>query len=90
MVGAPVVEFDPNVPKTTIRTATGETRTSTGAAMLAIPGIPTRHARSGHIIPGFTNNLLSLGKLCDADCTAYIDKNKLEVHNKDGHKICNS
>ena len=58
-----------------------------GAAALAIPGIPSRHARTGHIIPGFTNNLISLGKLCDADCTAYIDKNKLEVHNKDGHKI---
>ena len=58
-----------------------------GAAVLAIPGIPSRYARTGHIIPGFTNNLISLGKLCDADCTAYIDKNKLEVHNKDGHKI---
>jgi hypothetical protein len=67
--------------------ATGEARTSTGAAVLAIPGIPSRHARTGHIIPGFTNNLLSLGKLCDADCTAYIDKHKLEVHNKEGHKI---
>ena len=55
--------------------------------MLAIPGIPSRHARTGHIIPRFTNNLLSLGKLCNANCTAYIDKHKLEVHNKEGNKI---
>ncbi len=76
-----------SAPKTTIRTATGEARRTTGAVVLAIPGIPSLHACTGHIIPGFTTNLLSLGKLCDADCTAYIDKHKLEVHNKDRHKI---
>jgi hypothetical protein len=84
---APVVNIDPNAPKTTIRTSTGEARTSTGAAVLAIPGIPLLRACTGHIIPGFTTNLLSLGKLCEADCTAYIDKHKLEVNNKEGHKI---
>ena len=57
-----------------------------GAAILAIPTIPA-NARMGHIIPGFTNNLLSLGKLWDADCTAYIDKDKLEVRDKHGNKI---
>ncbi len=49
--------------------------------------MPYRVSPCATHIPGFTNNLLSLGKLCDADCTAYIDKNKLEVHNKDSHKI---
>ncbi len=52
-----------------------------------MPAIPTLLARSGHIMPGFTNNLLSLGKLCDADCTATIDKHKLEVHDKYGQKV---
>ena len=31
--------------------------------------------------------LLSLGKLCDADCTATMDKHTLEVHDKYGQKI---
>jgi hypothetical protein len=52
-----------------------------------MPAIPTLLARSGHIMPGFTNNLLSLGKLCDADCTATMDKHKLEVHDKNRQKI---
>ena len=86
MSTAPLLNVDTTAPRTTIRTATGEAKTSSGAAALAIPAIPA-HARTGHIIPGFTNNLLSLGKLCDADCTAYIDKTKLEVRNKQGLKI---
>ena len=44
-------------------------------------------ASTGHIIPGFTNNLLSLGKLCDEDCSAHLDKHKLEVLDKHGNKI---
>jgi hypothetical protein len=40
----------------------------------------------GHIIPGFTNNLLSIGELCEEDCTAYLDKNILEVCNRHGKK----
>ncbi len=42
--GAPALDFDPNAPKTTILMATREARTSTGAAVLAIPGIPSRRA----------------------------------------------
>ena len=84
---APLLSINDRAPPTTIRTATGEIQTSTGAAVLAIPTIPTLLARSGHIMPGFTNNLLSLGKLCDADCTATIDKHQLEVHDKYGQKV---
>jgi|APFre7841882793_1041355.scaffolds.fasta_scaffold00653_2 hypothetical protein len=42
-------------------------------------------ARMGHIIPGFMNNLLSLGKLCDAGCTAGLDKNTLTVSDETVH-----
>jgi hypothetical protein len=55
--------------------------------VLAIPTIPSIQARTGHIIPGFTNNLLSLGKLCDDNCSAYLDKQILEVRDKQGNKI---
>ncbi len=84
---APLLHVDTTAPTTTIRTATGEFKTSTGTAVLAIPSLPSIRARSGHIIPGFTNNLLSLRKLCDDDCTAYLDKNILEVKNKQGTTI---
>jgi hypothetical protein len=45
------------------------------------------HARTGHVMPGFTNNLISLGKLCDADCTAHLDKHLLIVNDKDGNQV---
>jgi hypothetical protein len=87
MESAPLVQIDGNAPITKIRTATGELKASLASALLAIRGLPTQQARTVHIIPGFTNNLLSLGKLCDADCTAYIDKNHLNVYNSHGQKI---
>jgi hypothetical protein len=49
--------------------------------------IPTIEARMGHIIPGFTNNLLSLGKLCDAGCTAFMNRHRLLVHDSSGKQI---
>ena len=44
-------------------------------------------ACTGHIIPGFTNNLISLGKLCDNGCTATLDKHHLIVRDGAGHTI---
>ena len=49
--------------------------------------LPTTTARTGYIIPTFQNNLLSLGKLCDADCTAHLDKHRLLVRDKVGNPI---
>ena len=77
-----LLNINVNRPKTSIKTGTGEINTSTGAAVLTIPAIPTLLAHSGHIMPGFTNNILSLGKRCDADFTATMDKHTLEVHEK--------
>ena len=84
---APLTNINPAAPRTTIRTATGEQCTSTATAQVAIPAIPTEAARTGHIIPGLTNNLLSLGKLCDAGCTAHLNKHMLRVHDKHGSLI---
>ena len=76
---APVSNNDTMVPKTTILTATGERCTSMGTAQLNISTIPTTLAQTGHIMPGFKNNLISISKLCDANCTAYFDKNHIIV-----------
>jgi hypothetical protein len=84
---APVINIKTGSKPAILRTATGELKQSTASAHLAIQGIPTEVARTVHIIPGFTNNLLSLGKLCDADCTAKLDKHNLTIYNKDGHQI---
>ena len=74
-------------PPATIRTATGEIKTSTATARFNLPGNLPPEACTGHIIPGFTNNLISLGKLCDNGCTAVIDKHTLLVNDPTGHPI---
>ena len=84
---APVINITTGSKPAILRTATGELKQSTASAHLAIQGIPTNAARTVHIIPGFTNNLLSLGKLCDADCTAKLDKHNLTIYNKEGRQI---
>ena len=84
---APVINVTTGNKPAILRTATGELKHSSASAHLVIQGIPTDTARTVHIIPGFTNNLLSLGKLCDADCTAKLDKTNLTIYNKDGHQI---
>ena len=84
---APVTNNDIMAPKTTILTATGERCTSVGTAQLNLDTIPTALARTGHIMPGFKNNLISIGKLCDANCTAYFNKNHIMVRDENGKLV---
>ncbi len=84
MPTAPITIINSGGPSTTIRTATGQAIASVATATLANPAALPPQACTGHIMPGFTNNLLSLGKLCDADCYAYINKHALHVYNKSG------
>ena len=87
MPTAPVINHNPHAPPTTIRTATGTQHTSTASAQLALPTLPNNTARQGHIIPGFTNSLLSLGQLCDAGCTPHFDKQHMRIRNAAGTPI---
>ena len=79
MPTAPVINIDQQAPRTTIRTATGQAIASMAAAELNIPTLSSA-ACKGHIMPTFTNNLLSLGKLCDSDCYVLINKHALHVY----------
>ena len=87
MDSAPLLHLNRLAPRTTIRTATGEAKTSIASAQLALPTLPSVAARTGHIVPGFTNNLISLGKLCDAGCTAFIDRQNITIRDSSGNHI---
>ena len=87
MPTAPVLHHNTGAPPTTIHTATCAQHTSTPLALLALPTLPVTKACHGHIIPGFTNNLLGLGQLYDADCTAHLDKHGLVICNASGSTI---
>ena len=80
MPTAPVTAIDTTAPSTTVSTATGQHTASSATALLPLPDLPST-ARHGHIMPGFTNNLVSIGKLCDADCSAYFNKTTVTIYN---------
>ena len=40
-------------------------------------------ARETYVVPGMNKNLLSIGKICDADCTAIFTKNTVTIHKND-------
>lgn len=87
MPEAPLLQVDHTAPYKTICTATGELKTYRVSALLAIPSLPLAAASTGYIILGFTNNLLSLGKQCYANCTAHLNKHSLVVQDSAGNTV---
>eukprot|EP00804_Cyclotella_cryptica_P013771 CCRYP_016880-RA/>CCRYP_016880-RA protein AED:0.41 eAED:0.57 QI:0/0/0/1/0/0/2/0/238 len=83
---APLTNINAHAPRTTIRTATGQPLYSTGTATLNLPTLPPV-AQHGHIIPGLTHNLISIGTLCDAGCTALFTAHALTAADAAGTTI---
>ncbi len=67
---APIIDLNHTAPPITIGTGTGQHRSSSATAAIHLPMLPAGRTRIGCIMPAFTNNLLSIGTLRDAKCTA--------------------
>ena len=85
----PLTNINSHAPRTTIRTATGQPLYSTSTVTLNLPTIPPV-TQQGHIVPGLTHNLVSIGTLCDAGCTALFTANTLTVTDSAGTTILSS
>eukprot|EP00804_Cyclotella_cryptica_P027241 CCRYP_014349-RA/>CCRYP_014349-RA protein AED:0.16 eAED:0.16 QI:0/0/0/1/1/1/3/0/1022 len=83
---APLTKINAHAPRTTIRTATGQPLYSTGTATLNLPIMPLVNQQV-HIVPGLTHNLISIGTLCDAGCTALFTANALMVTDPAGTTV---
>ena len=65
----------------------GNSMTSTHTKILNIPSLPIS-ARTQHMFPEMnTTGLLSIGQLCDHDCTAKFSRRRLIIRNKDNKII---
>lgn len=82
----PLTNINHAASPTTLWTATGHPITTSTTADLTLPGLPHAATRV-RIVPGFTNNLLSIGQLCDAGCTAALDRHKLTIYDPTGAPI---
>ena len=65
----------------------GATMESTHTTTLPIPSLPSQ-ATTAHAFPTLASgSLLSVGKLCDQNCTAVFTKKQLEIHKNQNIKI---
>ena len=64
----------------------GEIITSTHVALLPKHNLPDK-ARKAHIFPGLQKPLISIGTLCDNDCIAVFDENRVTVYDKTTRQI---
>ena len=52
-----------------VGTANGQESNSTATATIPIPQVKADFPTRGYIMPTFTNTLIGVGPICDADCT---------------------
>jgi hypothetical protein len=78
--------FTSNAPPTTVDIANGKRIQSIGQAKLLLPDLPPG-TQDCHIMSTFTNNLLSMGRFCNAGCTVIFTRTNIKVINKTGTVI---
>ena len=65
-----------------VRNPNGEIMTSTHEAELNLPCLPKK-ARHVHVLPDIQSDpLLSIGQLCDNDCTVQFDAKQVTIQHK--------
>ena len=70
----------------TVNTAAAHLITLSATAALNIPHL-SHQACTGHAMPQFTNNLIGIGKICDAQCTVSFTNKEVIVCNSSGNQI---
>ena len=90
MPSAPIINVNRSAPPISIRTTTKQCQHFFVTAAINLPTLPANKFHLSHIMPTFTNNLLSIGTLCDADCTAIFTRFWVTIHDRDGITILQS
>ena len=70
-----------------VGTANGQVAKSTAMATLPIPQLKADFPTKGYIMPTFTNTLIGVGHICDADCTVVFKKEDVTVLSPKGEPI---
>ena len=65
---------DKSAEKISVDTANGQVEKLSAKATLTIPQLAADLPTTGYIMPSFTNTLIGVGPICDADCTVIFKK----------------
>ena len=74
---APIAPHGPpdnSAAKIKVDTANGQVETSAAKATLPIPQLAADFPTTGYIMPYFTDTLIGVGSICDANCTVVFNK----------------
>ena len=71
----------PDTSSATIKVGTANVQVGTSAAKaaLSIPQLAADFPTTGYIMPSFTNTLIGVGPICDANCTVVFKKKDVTV-----------
>ena len=84
---APKVAITPSAPTVRVGTAAGEPVTSSATCKLALPTLPEDFPTGGHVMPGFRENLVGIGPMCDAGYTVSFTDEAVVISKDDGIPI---
>ena len=84
---APSGQLDTTAKKISIGTANLQVAISTAKATLPIPQLAADFPTMGYIMPTFTNTLIGVGTICDANFTVVFRKEDVTVMSPDGKPI---
>ena len=87
--GATHMYIAPNTTAKKIRvvTSNGQVASSTATATLPIPQLDADFPKTGYIMPTFTNTLIGVGPICDANFTVVFRKEDVTVMSPQGKPI---
>ena len=61
--------------------------TSAGTCDIVIPQIPSDFPTARHVMPGFQENLVGVGSMCDDNCTVTFSKHAVDIYSPTGTPI---
>ena len=91
--GTYLIKNDPKVneredaPPIQVGTASGESQRYSSTCEMSIPHLPSDFPVSGHVMPGFQENLIGIGPICDADYSVTFTKYTVIICSPKGHTV---
>ena len=78
---------DTSAAKISVGTANEQVEKSSAKSTLPIPQLATDFPTTGYTMPSFTNTLIGVGPIFDADCTVVFTKKDVTVLSPKGKEI---
>ena len=83
----PKKNVDPTAPHIRVGTDSGQHTTSESTCDIVIPQITSEFNTTGHVMPGFQENLVVVSSMCDANCTVIFSKHAVNIYSCTGTPI---